>query len=137
MDKVTLKVMSHSCKMADVTDQEVSRKHFFFAYLFCLETFDYRYLFLYWSNLIKFYIDTTYILLFLLCYIASTQETLLPWLSLNYWTSYCSGRRHFQEKATTTIYGCCLFHPANKREVILFTLLKNYIYFILKSESGM
>lgn len=26
MDKVTVKVMSHSCKMADITDQEVSRK---------------------------------------------------------------------------------------------------------------
>jgi hypothetical protein len=26
MDKVTVKVMSHSCKMADITDQGVSRK---------------------------------------------------------------------------------------------------------------
>lgn len=27
MDKVTVKVMSHSCKMADITDQEVSCKN--------------------------------------------------------------------------------------------------------------
>lgn len=27
MDKVTVKVMSHSCKMADITDQGVSCKH--------------------------------------------------------------------------------------------------------------
>lgn len=28
MDKVTVKVMSHSCKMADITDQDVSCKPF-------------------------------------------------------------------------------------------------------------
>lgn len=27
MDKVTVKVMSHSCKMVDITDQDVSCKH--------------------------------------------------------------------------------------------------------------
>lgn len=30
MDKVTVKVMSHSCKMADITDQEVSCEQFKF-----------------------------------------------------------------------------------------------------------
>ena len=30
MDKVTVKVMSHSCKMSDITDQDVSCKHFDF-----------------------------------------------------------------------------------------------------------
>lgn len=29
MDKVTVKVMSHSCKMADITDQEISCEHNF------------------------------------------------------------------------------------------------------------
>lgn len=28
MDKVTVKVMSHSCKMTDITDQDVSCKYF-------------------------------------------------------------------------------------------------------------
>ena len=40
MDKVTVKVMSHSCKMADITDQGVSCKHqnifFFVNFCFCI-----------------------------------------------------------------------------------------------------
>lgn len=42
MDKVTVKVMSHSCNMADITDQGISCEHklyFYFCCLFLLFTF--------------------------------------------------------------------------------------------------
>lgn len=39
MDKITVKVMSHSCKMADITDQEISCKHTFQFSLFIFSKF--------------------------------------------------------------------------------------------------
>ena len=42
MDKVTVKVMSHSCKMADITDQGVSCKH---QIRFCFCIFGWSFLF--------------------------------------------------------------------------------------------
>ena len=47
MDKVTVKVMSHSCKMADITDQEISREHYyqFFVHMYHCNAYNVAFVF--------------------------------------------------------------------------------------------
>lgn len=104
MDKLTVKIMSYSCKMADITEEGVS----------C-------------TSLKDIFKDLIFDILLALYF----NHGVIGFYAVNYRFSFCcSSRRSVQEKAAPNIHGCYILHSALQRKVLISVDNSSWMFWV-------